>query len=517
MLLLLVPVALLILFRLHAFGGPLETDECNYAYIGERLLAGDRLYVDLWDHQPPGVFLLFSGLIAVIGKSETAIRAFAMVWALATCLLIYRCVRSGLGPRAAWFAALLYAFASSDPGMAGEGANREIYMNALAMGGLALLLPVRRGDQAVPRSLVRVGLSGVLLGLASTIKTVAAAQWLCLAVALGLWQWRRERQPLRRVALLILVFGLGPALIWAGLFLYFAATDRLTLFWEAVFAYNVGYSGLGSGILGRFGAFFTRWDVFRTALPLWLGGAAGLIIAAVQWRRRAPWSVLVVAMTVGSYIATSLPGLFWNHYYLLTLPCLAILAAALFDAVSPAGATTPKPTNRRQVTAVAFAVTLCSALLACQALWYLLAPTDAVGFPRYRGPRMLWVRDQAAHLATVTEPDDTVFVWGRADTGMYYYADRRCASRFTMIGGLIGDDPATRQRQSLLLADLARHPPRVIVIKLSKHNPPFPDLQRFLQKHRYVSAGRDPGRMEVLCDVERPIPRIDWTWSREPR
>ena len=54
--------------RLHAFELPLETDECNYAYIGDRLLAGDRLYVDVWDHQPFGVFALFAGVSALFGS-----------------------------------------------------------------------------------------------------------------------------------------------------------------------------------------------------------------------------------------------------------------------------------------------------------------------------------------------------------------------------------------------------------------------------------------------------------------
>lgn len=63
----------LIVFRLHAFDLPLEADECNYACIGGRLLAGDRLYVDVWDHQPFGIFVLFAGLIAC---SATRRRSF---------------------------------------------------------------------------------------------------------------------------------------------------------------------------------------------------------------------------------------------------------------------------------------------------------------------------------------------------------------------------------------------------------------------------------------------------------
>ena len=58
-----VAAAVLVCFRLHAFDLPLEADESNYAYIGSRLLEGDRLYVDVWDHQPFGVFTLFAGII----------------------------------------------------------------------------------------------------------------------------------------------------------------------------------------------------------------------------------------------------------------------------------------------------------------------------------------------------------------------------------------------------------------------------------------------------------------------
>ena len=67
----------LVVFRLHGFGLPLETDECNYAYIGGRLLEGDRLYVDVWDHQPPGVFVLFAGVIAVFGGEDVVFRWMA--------------------------------------------------------------------------------------------------------------------------------------------------------------------------------------------------------------------------------------------------------------------------------------------------------------------------------------------------------------------------------------------------------------------------------------------------------
>ncbi len=496
----LLPAVILVAFRLHAFGGPLETDECNYAYIGSRLLAGDRLYVDVWDHQPPGIFVLFAGLIALVGDSETAIRLFALLWSLATLVLVYRVARRGLRPGAAWFAALLFAMASSDPGMAGEGANREIYMNALVVGSVACLMRA---------TLARVLLAGVLLGLASTMKTVVAAQWLALLIALWIGQARGGRGAILRVARMTLALAAGPALIWIAVAEYFAVTDRFAVFYDAVFTYNLTYSQMTSGPLARFAEFFvagrpSSWAVFRTALPLWLAGGAGLVIAVVTLRRRdRAWSALVLALALGSFMAACLPRQFWPHYYLLMLPSLVILSAAATNAL-PA-----RP-------AKGYAGVLIATLLLTQGLFYLLAPADLIGVQRYK-MRMLWARDQARRLAAVTEPTDSVFVWGNADAGIYYYSQRRCATRYTMIGSLLGEDAAARRRQSLLIDDLTRNRPRVIVQAM----PFVPIMEQFLQKNGYEEAGRDydPAndivRMRAYGDPSRPVRRIDWDW-REP-
>ncbi|MBN1511638.1 MAG: glycosyltransferase family 39 protein [Phycisphaerae bacterium] len=492
------PAAVLMAFRLHAFGGPLETDECNYAYIGARLLAGDRLYVDVWDHQPPGVFVLFAGLIALAGGSETAIRLVALLGSLATLGLIYLVARKGMRPGSAWFAALLYAMASSDPGMAGEGANREIYMNALAVGSIACLMRP---------TIARITVAGVLLGLASTMKTVVAAQWAALLIALWIGQTGGGRRAISRLARMTLAFAAGPALVWIAVAGYFAVTDRFAVFYDAVFTYNLTYSQMASAPLARFAEFFvagrpSSWAVFRTALPLWLAGGAGLVVAAVTLRRRdRAWTALVLALAIGSFVAVCLPRQFWPHYYLLMLPSLVILSAAVTDAL-PA-----RP-------AKGYAGVLIATLLLAQGLFYLLAPADLIGVQRYK-MRMLWARDQAKRLAAVTEPTDSVFVWGNADAGFYYYARRRCAARFTMIGSLLGEDPAAGRRQSLLIEDLTRNRPRVILQAM----PFIPAMEQFLRENGYTEAGRDydPAndiiRMRAYGDPSRPIRPIDWDWS----
>ena len=179
----LVAAAVLVVIRLHAFELPLETDECNYVYIGARLLAGDRLYIDVWDHQPPGIFVLFAAVIAVLGDAPEVFRWMAVAASLGSMVLIFAIVRRAAGSGAACLAAGLFALCSADPGLAGEGCNREIFMNPLALAAVWLLLrrPRTRGWEVL--------LSGFLLGIGSTIKTVMAAQWLLLLAWLIVRRW----------------------------------------------------------------------------------------------------------------------------------------------------------------------------------------------------------------------------------------------------------------------------------------------------------------------------------------
>jgi 4-amino-4-deoxy-L-arabinose transferase-like glycosyltransferase len=502
--LLLIPAVVLVGLRLHAWPGPLETDECNYIVIAQRLLDGGLLYVDAWDHQPPGVFALFAGLIAVAGDSEVVIRTFAAVWVLAVMVLIYLLARQALGVGLSWTAAFLFALASCDPGMAAEGCNREIYMNTFVLAGVWVLARYAQSD-SVGLSPRRILLAGFLLGLASAIKTVVAAQWLFLLAGLWFILLVVDRRPVKHALQASLYFALGPALVWLCMTVYFAGTGRLGLFVASVFAYNIGYSASPSGFWARFGAFFTAWPVFRSAIALWLGAATGLVLLTLLRRRiDLRWAVAIVALAVGSYVAVCLPAKFWNHYYLLMLGPLVLLTVGGFAAVGNRGS----PQERAM--GIAGLVIVIAALAATQIRHYLMVSPERIGYPRY-GPRMVWARDQGVRLGSVTDPGDTVFVWGVADTGIYYYADRRCASRFTMIGGLLDEDEGSQRRRGLLLEDLARSKPRVILLARK----PFPALHQFLLDHRYVSAGRDAGRMEVLCAMDRPLPAIDWTWTEE--
>ena len=510
---LLLAAAVLIAIRLHAFALPLETDECNYAYIGARLLAGDRLYIDVWDHQPPGIFGLFAAVIAPFGNGPEVFRWMAVLASLGTMVLIFAIVRRAAGHGAAYFAAGLFALCSADPGMAGEGCNREILMNPLALAAVWLL--VRRR----PRARLELLLAGLLLGLGSTIKTVMAAQWLLLLAWLIVRTWidTGPGQRVRSVAAAVGLFGVGPAAVWAATLAYFTATGRFDEIYEAVFAFNLGYSDVSAGYWQRFADFFLapiHRHVFEGTKPLWI--TAVVSAGALPFIRRGRGFAIKAALLcylVGSYWAVCLPGQFWPHYYYLMLPPLVIvLAVALGDlAALPSALRFSRP-GRWLAWAVASIVAL--SLLVLQARDYLLLPPLQITDKRYDS-RDLWGRAQGRNVARVTDPDDTVFVYAQ-DVGVYYYSGRRCASRYTMMRALNEGYAGFETRRAILLEEIKANRPRLMLML----DEPFPALYEYVMANYhlvgidYHDRRQKEPIMHVLADNSRPIVHIDWNWHR---
>lgn len=507
----------LVLFRLHAFDVPLETDEANYAYIASRLLDGDWLYVDVWDHQPPGIYVLFAGLQAVFGDAPTVYRWAAAGFSVVSLWLVFAIARQCAGNGAAIVAAALFALASSDPGTAGEGCNREIFMTTFI---LAAWWSMLRRDQVDWRDAL---IAGCLLALASWIKTIIAVHWLLLGVWLVLSARRRdERNPQSRIPALIAAYSAGPAILWAATALYFAATQRFAEFYEAVITFNLSYSAGDEAFLSRFVTFFTPERhpfVFTSALPLWIVSAAasGLIfIDAV--RRPNQTAVALLALILASYLAAALPGHFWPHYYyLLIAPLTLATASGLAELAGRVPA--------RAMAAWLPAVGVVLWLGITEYRSYLSQPPFGITVTRYNS-RDFWGRAIGEKVSQVTNPEDAIFVFGN-EAAIYYYAQRRSASRYTMITAI---DPAyagASAHRERLMSDLQRTKPRLIIVLFDQE--PFPAWMNFINAgygqavgwdchDRFTDSCGEPTQemiiMLVFVDRDRPIESVNWSWDR---
>jgi len=159
---------------------------------------------------------------------------------------------------------------------------------------------------------------------------------------------------------------------------------------------------------------------------------------------------------------------------------------------------------------------VCGPVLWFQYRDYLSQDPLGITMKRYN-TRDFWGRGQGENVRSVTDPDDTIFVFGN-DASIYYYAQRRCASRYTMITGLGDHMPGAEQRRAILLAELRAAPPRLILVVFNQK--PFPEWIAFLNEYYGEPIGWDfhdktgEAIMFVLCRKDKPVRQIDWNWDR---
>jgi hypothetical protein len=448
-------------------------DPAIYMTVADGLSRGLRLYADIWDHKPPGIYLLYQLILAVRPTAQAAIMAGLAAMAV-NLLLLYAVARRLLGAwaglAAAWLLAVFTAaFWASAP-------NAEVFLLTLQLAALALWLWAPEDCPGTGR----VFAAGVLFGVAGMIKYVAAAP----AAAVALWlagRAHRERRenPFRQMA----VFAAGLAAGALPFALYCLWRGVWSEFVAGTLGYNAGYVFTGAWSLFRQ---YGRWFILEYLAQqwaLWLLAGAGL--ALWLWRRRdrlrlraADGSGLVLLWLAGSLVAAAAPLKFLDHYFLLAVPGLCFWAAYPLREGTPLG-----KAPRVVAALVLLAVSLpLAGIRTAESLerWRRLPP-DPPG-PSYE-PAVV-----GRYLQAHTSADDRIYVWRSLDTDIYFYAHRRPASRYFFFPHLLRE-PLPPGVPGTVEADFRAHPPAFVVVGNSPvyADRTLPFLDRMLARD-YVPA-----------------------------
>ncbi|TIX49033.1 hypothetical protein [Alteraurantiacibacter aquimixticola] len=305
--------------RAHGFGNPaLHVDENWYLFVGQRLAAGDMLYVDIWDRKPPGLFAIYW----LAGLSPWPVLTYQLMACLAaagTAFLIFRMARKMADPPAALVSAFLYLALLVQLG--GAGGQSPVFYNLL-IAAAALLVGFDQGGSAVPTR--RHFLAMLLAGCAIIVKPTAGFEAIFLGLWL-LWGMRRAGLGLSQLAMrgaMLALAGLAPALAVAGLF---AAMGAFEAFWQATVESSFAKEAQIADPM-RWRRFALVWVVI--ALPLALA-ILGLAIRHGRLRgdHRAFMAGWIVAAMVG---VVAVPN-FYNHYLLPLFVPLCVAASGFFQ------------------------------------------------------------------------------------------------------------------------------------------------------------------------------------------
>jgi hypothetical protein len=507
----------LLLLRLPAVVQPMGADQGLYAYVGDRILAGDLPYRDAWDQKPPAIHYTYA-LMRAVWPGDAAVGAADLLAAAAVAWLLFR-LGAEVGPAASGPAGALLFLLLSNPSFTRLGGIRlraqcETFI-AVAVTGAFLLLARRRrgpagaagpgrfggdgglvadgawssavdpvGSRVASARIGSLGLrqasparwetiaAGALFGLSSLFKYNAGIY--AAAGIVALWLWRRLTwQDVARIAA-----GFVAPLMVA--LLIFAAGGALRDLYDATITYNVRYSGetyAGPADVVRYLAAFPIQRARADAL--WTLGGAGclvLLAASLSARERLVPVVWVAAACISIAVNGS-RGL--PQYFVQANPLLALAAGW--------GAVETWRALRRGIPRFAPALGALALLVVSIAVWrvnqfpklveqtlfdarYALGAIPRADYlARYVDDRKysaLAASRLAEAIGRVTDPSDAIYVFGFT-CAAYVDADRVSASRFfwsrPVIVGFLEGRPG--YGVAGLLADLERRPPRLVALQ----------------------------------------------------
>lgn len=299
----------------------IDSDEGLYIVQAREWLRGGWPLVATWDMHPVGAPALFTLTFLITGVSIKAVRMLAVLAAAGTGTALFATARAAGLPRApSWGAGILYIALTTQFG--GLAANTEILFAPLTATAIALAVgaSVRALDAGeVPRWRTLIAM-GLLVGCALTIKPVVTPEGsMAFAMLVVPALWRRVIG-LSRLIAMALAYALLCALPTLLFALAYWLNGYLNEFLDGSFLAPLRYAG--DRLTWREAAWLSTAAVLYLFWPALLAVVA--IVRPGAARRAVAFGVVWLAVTS---VAVAGPGLFYNHYYLIWLPPLALLAA----------------------------------------------------------------------------------------------------------------------------------------------------------------------------------------------
>ena len=454
--------------------GPSQ-DAAIFASASVRLRTGATLYAGIWDHKPPGVYLIDATAQAALPWLGPWVPIWLLsVLAIAASALITTAVlgRAGQGLLARLGGGLFVAVALAIPPVAQGGGHTEHL--AIVPGAAAFALAAFGS-----RSRALFG-AGALLGIALLI-SVQVAPALVAVVAVGAGRGTRARGIASLAGGLITPLLLAVGLLaWAGL--YREAWDSVVRYGAAYRLMNLEFQGpiiasrLGAGILASAVAL----------IPIGVG-----VIRSIR-REGDAWSlgrVCVGWLAVGAaWIAFQ--GRLDGHY---VVP-LAVPAAILFGIGLP-HVVDPSISRGRAVVMYGVPVVILAAISTVVVIGgseTIVQELEAEN------------RSAAAVAATIRAQGvagDTVFVWGNR-AQVYYLADRAPATRYLYLAPLTTPGYSSAGQVDEVLGSWGLAPP-AFVVDAGSAEPGAPGLPPLLIARPLSANGRDYDALDPLREFVR--------------
>jgi len=442
------------LVRYRLLEVPMERDEGEYAYAGQLMLQGIPPYQEVYNMKLPGIYAIYAVIMAVFGQTHQGIHMGLLLANEVTLLFVFLLARRLFNPLAAAASASIFALLSVSKSVEGVFANAEHFVIVSAVGGLLMLWQAMSKD-----SLWRLFVAGILLGIAFIIKQHGFAFSVAAGGYILLDAWIQKPVPWCKLILRLLSLTGGIAVVIAGLFLAMVWAGVFEKFWFWTVDYARTY--VAQVPLREAWNCFTYGftPIAGCAVPLWI--LIGLGIGCLATRilcGRVRLFLLVYAILS---LAAICPGFYFRpHYFVLLLPCAALLGGAAIYAIS-------QWLSRivwlsKLVPAALIIICLGQAAYRQRQFLFLMTPAEAcrTAYGLNPFPESLEI---ASFIHSHTAPGDTIAILG-SEPQICFYAQRHSASGHIYMYPLMENHPFALQMQKDFIRETEAKNPKYMIL-----------------------------------------------------
>jgi hypothetical protein len=471
-------------WRLAEF--PLERDEGEYAYAGQLILQGIPPYSLAYNMKLPGTYLAYAGLMAVFGQTDTGIHLGLLTVNLVAIGLIFFFARELFDSMTGAVAAASFSVLSASYSVLGFAAHATHFVALFGVAGVWILWRAIRLDK-----ILLFLAAGVLLGIAFLMKQqgVFLPCFGCLAVMFFCLRQRPIFSRRHFAICLIYIAGVVFPYIVICLWIWRAGTFDKFWFWTVQYA-QMYIEEIPLSYAYQYFWFHIK-NVLEASWPLWALAVVGTF--GLAHSRDVPGRRTFVFMFLAFSFFCVCPGfIFREHYFIVLLPCLAILAGVgavtLMDviprfvfaksfATSPHGqsyshrrshtkAAAVNPDGIRRGFLIGFAALIPAVAIVLpvwqqQDYFFFWSPDEACR-QIYIDHPFVECRTIADYLKNHSRPGDRVAVIG-SEPEIYFYSRRISATGYIYMYPLMELHPFARTMQKELISQIESVKPEFLV------------------------------------------------------
>jgi 4-amino-4-deoxy-L-arabinose transferase-like glycosyltransferase len=450
-------VAILVLIatvRLHLLRFPLERDEGEYAYAGQLMLQGIPPYELAYNMKFPGTYAMYALIMRLFGETPAGIHFGVTIITTLTSLMLYWLGKRMLDQTAGMVAATSYAVLATNTALFGLAGHATHFGAFFATAGLCLMWKARQTARWQT-----AGAAGLMCGLATLTKQHAAiiGMW-----AFGVFAWEsflKKKSMGIRSFWNPAAFGIGAALPLGLCCLIFWWAGVFNQFWFWTVAYARQYVSIVS--ISDIGSQFW-WSIRSMASEdflMWLPCLAGFGMIWFDDRlRQTRWWLLGFSL---ASILTTVPGFYFRtHYFLLTLPALALLAGCAVSGACQLWRRKAGVTRFSQWPTGIYALLLVLTVIKTSNVWFVLAAQG--GHALYGAELFPEAETVAAFIHDHSKPDAKIAVLG-SEPEIYFLAHRHSATGYIYAYPLMEPQPFAHEMQVGMIREIETNSPEFIV------------------------------------------------------